>query len=99
MADSELRNLSDRELLWSLHGELREVRNELSGYQERLDERCETRCAKIDRQEASLYGNGQTGLISKVGTLWWALTIFGGVVSAAVGGIILHLLTMAHRTP
>ena len=93
---SELRNLTDRELLWELFGEVKELRGDVENYQGRLDERCETRCAKIERQENTLYGNGRAGLVVKVTMLWWVLGFVATALSGSVGGIVLHLLAKTH---
>ena len=89
---SELRHLTDRELLWELFGEVKELRGDVENYQQRLDERCETRCGKIEKHEDTIYGNGRTGLVTKVTMLWWVFGFVAAALSAAMGGIVIHLL-------
>jgi hypothetical protein len=53
---------------------------------------CRLRCQMLERHDRTLYGNGQTGLASRVNLLMWVLgvlTVVGtGLVVSVLGGVL-----------
>lgn len=61
-------------------GELSRLHSDLATYVASHED-CARRCAK---HEQTLYGNGRTGLVTKVGILTWVQTVGVSLVTAVV---------------
>lgn len=46
---------------------------------------CCERCCKVEKHEATLYGNGKRGLVAKVHLLMWLLGIASSIGVIALG--------------
>lgn len=92
MDRSELRNCSDRELIFEVLDQVARLEGKLETHTQLIDQRCKQNCLKVDKHDKTLYGNGAAGLTTRVSMLWWAFGIGSTVLVAAIGGVIVQIL-------